>query len=85
MISNDSGPVHIAVACGLPVVVLFGRSQPGISPKRWGPLGSQDIVLHKKVGCAICLAHDCKNNFLCLKSIEVDDVLQAVDRILKVC
>lgn len=85
MISNDSGPVHIAVGCNLPVVVLFGRSQVGLSPARWGPIGAWDIVLHKKTGCVVCLAHDCKNNFACLKSIEVGDVLAAVDGILKLC
>lgn len=85
MISNDSGPVHIAVGCGLPVVVLFGRAQPGLSPLRWGPRGTNDIVLHKKADCVVCLAHDCKNNFACLKSIEASDVLSAVDGIIKVC
>ncbi|MDP1853334.1 MAG: glycosyltransferase family 9 protein [Candidatus Omnitrophota bacterium] len=85
MISNDSGPVHIAVGCNLPVVVLFGRSQVGLSPARWGPIGASDIVLHKKTGCVVCLAHDCKNDFACLKSIEVGDVLAAVDGIFKLC
>lgn len=85
MISNDSGPVHIAVGCGLSVVVLFGRSQPGISPLRWGPRGKYDVVLHKKIGCTVCLAHDCQRGFVCLKSIEVSEVLDAVDEIIKVC
>jgi heptosyltransferase-2 len=85
MISNDSGPVHIAVACNLPVIVLFGRNQPGVGPLRWGPRGAKDIVLHKKIGCFTCLAHECKKDFICLKSIEVGEVLDAVDRIVKVC
>lgn len=85
LISNDSGPVHMAVACGLPVVVLFGRNQPGIGPVRWGPLGEKDIFLHKQAGCLKCLAHNCQKGFLCLKSINVSEVLAAVDRILKVC
>lgn len=83
MVSNDSGPVHIAVGCGLSVVVLFGRSQPGISPIRWGPRGKDDVVLHKKIGCPVCLAHDCEKGFVCLKSIKSADVLAAVDGILK--
>ncbi|MFQ5680720.1 MAG: glycosyltransferase family 9 protein [Candidatus Omnitrophota bacterium] len=83
MISTDSGPVHIAVGCGLPVVVLFGRAQPGLSPQRWGPLGEGNVVLHKKAGCEACLAHNCRKGFICLKSIRVEDVIKAVDRILK--
>src|SRR5207249_104706 len=53
LISNDSGPVHIAVAMGVPVVDIFGRNQAGLSPLRWGPLGERDVVLHKEVGCEV--------------------------------
>ena len=82
-ISNDSGPVHIASAVGTPCVVIFGRKQRGLGPKRWGPTGKSDIVLHKDVGCAVCLAHNCKNGFKCLRAITVDDVFSAVNDVLK--
>lgn len=82
-ISNDSGPVHIASAVGTPVVSIFGRNQAGLSPARWAPVGSKDIYLHKEVGCSICLAHNCKIGFDCLKAITVEDVLKAVDDIIK--
>lgn len=82
-ISNDSGPVHIATACGVPVVVIFGRSQPGLSPQRWGPIGKDDIVLHKDVGCQSCLAHNCERNFSCLKAISVDEVLASARKALR--
>ena len=82
-ISNDSGPVHIATAVGTPSVVIFGRKQPGLSPKRWGPTGKNDIALHKDVGCEVCLAHDCKIGFKCLKAISVNEVFDAVRRLLQ--
>ena len=82
-ISNDSGPVHIASALGVPVISIFGRNQKGLSPRRWGPVGKRDIFLHKPVGCIECLAHNCVKEFACLKAITVDDVLKAVDTILK--
>jgi len=81
-VSNDSGPVHVAVSVGTPVVAIFGRRDPGLSPKRWGPLGRNDIVLHKDVGCKVCLAHNCKRDFACLKAISVDEVMQAVAKVL---
>ena len=81
-ISNDSGPVHIACAIGTPVVAIFGRSDKGLSPKRWGPSGKYDIVLHKYVGCDVCLAHNCNIGFKCLEAITVNDVLAAVEKIL---
>jgi heptosyltransferase II len=82
LVSNDSGPVHIAVALGVPVVAIFGRSQPGLSFKRWGPVGKDDIILHKDVGCAECLAHNCKIGFKCLMAIEPREVIEAAGRLL---
>ncbi|MFA6379179.1 MAG: lipopolysaccharide heptosyltransferase II [Candidatus Omnitrophota bacterium] len=81
LISNDSGPVHLAVGVKTPVISIFGRNQAGLSPARWRPLGFLDIALHKDVGCKVCLAHLCELNFKCLKSISVDHVLEAADEI----
>jgi heptosyltransferase-2 len=82
-ISNDSGPVHMASALGTPVISIFGRNQPGLSPKRWGPLGKTDKYLHKKeAACIQCLAHNCKKEFACLKAISVEDVISAAQSIL---
>jgi lipopolysaccharide heptosyltransferase II len=78
-ISNDSGPVHIAAAVGTPVISIFGRSQAGLSPQRWGPLSKDGRVLHKEVGCIECRAHNCVREFACLKAIGVDDVLAAAE------
>lgn len=47
LISNDSGPVHLAAAVGTPTVVLFGEERPGGSPKRWGPYGEGHLVISK--------------------------------------
>ena len=77
LISNDSGPVHVAAAVGTPVVDIFGRNQRGLSPQRWGPLGAGHVILHKEVGCVTCLAHNCDIQFLCLTSLSVDEVYQA--------
>ncbi|MDD5730593.1 MAG: lipopolysaccharide heptosyltransferase II, partial [Candidatus Omnitrophica bacterium] len=82
-ISNDSGPVHIASSVGTPVISIFGRSQKGLSPKRWGPQGKMDRILHKpEAGCLECLAHNCVKQFACLRAISVEDVLRAMADIL---
>lgn len=83
LISNDSGPVHIAVALGVPVVAIFGRNQPGLSFKRWGPVGKDDIIIHRDVGCIECLAHNCKLGFKCLMAIESDEVIEAAGKLLE--
>ena len=83
LISNDSGPVHLAAAVGTPVVDIFGRNQAGLSPLRWGPLGEGHVILHKEVGCVTCLAHRCDIGFLCLTSLTVDEVYGAAISILE--
>jgi len=82
-ISNDSGPVHIASALGVPVISIFGRNQKGLSPLRWAPLSKNAVALHKDVGCVECLAHNCVKDFICLKAITVDDVMAAAETLLK--
>jgi len=84
LISNDSGPVHMAVALGVPVVAIFGRSEPGLSPRRWGPAGKDDIILHKDLGCSPCLAHECKEGFKCLTAIEPEEVVEAAGKLLRI-
>lgn len=76
LISNDSGPVHVARAVGTPVISIFGRNLSGLSPRRWGPLGEEGKVIHKEVSCPVCLAHRCQINFLCLDVVSVEDVLK---------
>ncbi len=78
LISNDSGPVHIATALKTPVISVFGRNQAGLSPNRWKPLGNLSKILWKDVGCQKCLAHNCEINFLCLEAVSVEDALEAV-------
>jgi len=82
-ISNDSGPVHIAAALNTPVISIFGRKNPGLSPRRWAPLGEASLYLHKDVGCIACSAHDCLKGFLCLKAISPEEVLEAASRLIE--
>jgi heptosyltransferase II len=82
VISNDSGPVHIASGVGVPVISIFGRNQKGLSPTRWKPLGTNAIAIHKDVGCDNCLAHDCKKDFLCLKAITAEKVMEEAVKLL---
>ncbi len=79
LISNDSGPVHLAAGLKIPVVAIFGRNQAGLSPTRWGPWGTPNRILHKEVGCDVCLAHRCQIQFKCLTEISPAEVVAAVD------
>ena len=79
VVSNDSGPVHLAGAAGTPVVSIFGRWGGGLSPTRWGPTGPNGVVLHHDVGCRPCLAHRCTIGFICLEAVTVEEVMAAVN------
>lgn len=81
LVSNDSGPVHIAASVGTPVISIFGRKDAGLSPARWRPLGARSRVIHKDVGCEICLAHNCQIHFLCLDAVGVGEVMRCVEEL----
>jgi len=82
LVTGDSGLLHIAVELQVPTVSLFG---PGIEQK-WAPRGGQHIVLNKYLSCSPCTRFGytprCRFGANCLDQITVDDVEQAVRRIL---
>jgi len=71
-ICNDSGPMHLAAALGVPVVALFGPTDP----VRTGPYGSGHTVLRAPVPCAGCRRRRCC--VPCMETISPERVLQAV-------
>ena len=83
LITTDCGTMHIAAALGIPLVVIFGRKQAGISPVRFGPVSTNSRVLHKDVGCETCLAHDCTKGFACLQAVSVAEVVDAAKRLFE--
>ncbi len=78
LISNDSGPVHLAAAVGIPVISIFLRAQPGINPLRWRPLGINSVLIHNKKGEEIIL--DSKGKVISgrFDSITVDEIFLKV-------
>lgn len=81
-IGNDSGLAHLAASLGVPTVTIFGRSDSGLSPRRWKPLSDKSLHIHKPRNCSRCLAHDCKNDFYCIDSITPQEVFELVKKIL---
>jgi len=80
VVSADSGPLHIANCVGTKAVALFGPTSPEIT----GPRGKGEVViLRKDLACNRhpCYNLDCLDN-QCMRSITVDDVMQAVRRIM---
>ena len=78
LVSNDSGPVHIATAVGTPVVSIFGRYEAGLGPKRWQPLGERSRVVAKDVS----RIPEAERKFTYIDEITVDEVFRAVNDLL---
>ncbi len=75
MLTNDSGPMHVAAAVGTPVVAIFGPTDP----KRTGPSGPGHRVLAGRAACSPCFRRQClydRSNarMLCLTNITPEAV-----------
>jgi heptosyltransferase-2 len=74
LVTNDSGPMHLAAAVGVPCVALFGPTDPN----RTAPAGDIHRVLHIDRWCSPCFRRRCPLlHHRCLKEIEVEQVLEA--------
>ena len=85
LVSNDSGPVHLAVGVGAPVVSIFTRHQPGINPQRWQPLGSKSRVVSVSLNTGISFKKAGAVDPKYLEAIPTQAVLEAVDSLFKLC
>ncbi|MHC1743274.1 MAG: lipopolysaccharide heptosyltransferase II [Syntrophobacteraceae bacterium] len=78
MVTNDSGPMHVAAALGVPVVALFGPTDHTTT----SPLAPMHRVVRKETDCAPCLKRACPTDHRCMTAIDVDDVLKAARQLL---
>jgi len=83
LVSNDSGPVHLASALGVPVIGLYGPN----SPLLYGPLSAGSVAFHDAPPCSPCITNfnyktsRCRNP-VCIAAIDVEPVAQAALRAL---
>ena len=81
---HNGGYMHVASVLGTPVVALFGV----VHPRMWKPLGHRDEVIYKNIECSPCDERTRKpecyeGDAECKRVIEVEDVLEAIERILR--
>jgi lipopolysaccharide heptosyltransferase I len=83
-IGGDSGPVHLAAGLGLPVIALFGGTDPGWSR----PYGKSHTVIYKNLSCSPCLLTPsnkpvvCQGRCDCMEAIGVEEVLDSLRSVL---
>ncbi len=73
VVSNDSGPMHIAAALNIPVFAIFGPTDP----LRTGPYGGNHTVIRKDISCAPCFRKTC-DNINCMQDLSVEQVYEAI-------
>ena len=74
LLTNDTGPMHIAAAIGTPVVSIWGSTSPELT----GPLSPRSTVIRQPVECSPCFLRECPIDFRCMERIQVDEVVKAV-------
>jgi len=78
LITNDTGPAHIAAALGRPTLVIFGPTNP-LTTRPFSPFAE---VLRNPPDCAPCMLRDCPIDHRCMTAITVDEVFDRGRRLL---
>jgi lipopolysaccharide heptosyltransferase II len=81
LLTNDSGPMHLAAALGTRVVVPFGSTAPELTGPGL-PGDPHHILLRHPVPCSPCFRRACPIDLRCLKGIAVDEVAGAVLKVV---
>jgi heptosyltransferase-2 len=77
LLTNDTGPMHVAAALGTPVVVPFGSTSPELTGPGL-PGDAQNHLLKSDAPCSPCFLRECPIDFRCMNGIGVDQVVKAV-------
>ena len=79
LLTNDTGPMHIASAFRVPVVAIFG-------PTDWrttSPFGDAHAIVRQPVDCAPCLLRECPIDHRCMTRVSVEQVYEAATQQLR--
>jgi len=79
VVTNDTGPAHIAAALGCPTIVIFGPTNP-LTTRPFSP--KAEIIRHPP-DCAPCMLRDCPIDHRCMTAITVDEVFEHSHALLK--
>ncbi|MGC8808746.1 MAG: lipopolysaccharide heptosyltransferase II [bacterium] len=77
IVTNDSGLMHVAAALQVPLVAIFGSTDPSHT----GPVGKHCRVIRKALPCSPCFKKNCPKNTECLEAISVEEVYREVEKL----
>jgi heptosyltransferase II len=78
-VTNDTGPMHIAAAFGVPVVAIFGPTDF----RTTSPFGETHQIVRQPVECSPCLLRECPIDHRCMTGVTVEQVYEAAAKQLK--
>lgn len=79
VLTNDTGPMHVAAAVGTRVVALFGSTSPELTGPGL-PGNTRHTILRGEAACSPCFLRECPVDFRCMTSLAVAAVVNAVER-----
>jgi ADP-heptose:LPS heptosyltransferase len=79
VVTNNTGPMHVAAALRTPVVALFALTNP---PEQWGPWRTPHRLLWHEVPCRLCYSRVCPTTHDCLRQVAPAQVVQATADLL---
>jgi heptosyltransferase-2 len=79
VVTNDAGPMHVAAALGVPVVAVFGSTEPELT----GPLHDRAVVVRERVECSPCFLRECPIDFRCMERVTAERVAEAALKLLR--
>jgi heptosyltransferase II len=79
VVTNDSGPMHIAAAFNVPVVAVFGPTDPSVT----APRCERAVVVRHQSDCAPCRLRLCPSDHQCMEGVRPDEVLAAAVDLLR--
>jgi heptosyltransferase-2 len=74
LLTNDTGTMHLAALIGVPVVAIFGSTEPRLT----APLGNEHVIIRHQVECSPCFLRQCPIDFRCMKAVSAQEVVDAV-------
>lgn len=79
LLTNDTGTMHLAALLGVPVVAIFGSTEPALT----SPLGNGHVIVRHHVECSPCFLRECPIDFRCMKEVTTQEVVDAMMSILR--
>ena len=79
LLTNDTGTMHLADWLGVPLVSIFGSTEPRLT----GPRSPQSVALRHQVECSPCFLRECPIDFRCMKAIAPEEAAAALFALLE--